>query len=223
MRIIAKKIQLKGTLINNDLQEIYDYFGKEATSVNKLVEQFPEDEGDIVIEANSNGGFVTAGSEIYTALRNYKGKVTVEVTGMVASAASFAIMGADKVIMSPTAQMMIHKALFNEVSGNSDDLQKAISALNSSDEAIVSAYVAKTGLSEDELMELMRNETYMSAREAVNKGFADEIMSFEDYQAVASVSDSFISQDMINQFKSDMQEIENMKLEIAKEEILQGL
>ncbi|MFD3077411.1 ATP-dependent Clp protease proteolytic subunit, partial [Streptococcus agalactiae] len=97
------------------------------------------------------------------------------------------------------------------------------SALNSSDEAIVSAYVAKTGLSEDELMELMRNETYMSAREAVNKGFADEIMSFEDYQAVASVSDSFISQDMINQFKSDMQEIENMKLEIEKEEILQGL
>ncbi|MFD3049518.1 ATP-dependent Clp protease proteolytic subunit, partial [Streptococcus agalactiae] len=76
---MAKKIQLKGTLINNDLQEIYDYFGKEATSVNKLVEQFPEDEADIIIEANSNGGFVTAGSEIYTALRNYKGKVTVEV------------------------------------------------------------------------------------------------------------------------------------------------
>lgn len=220
---MANKIQLKGTLISNDLQEVYDYFGKEATSINRLVEQFPDDDSDIVIEANSNGGLVTAGSEIYTALRNYKGKVTVEVTGMVASAASFAVMGADKVIMSPTAQMMIHKALFNNVSGNSEDLEKAISALNASDEAIVNAYIAKTGLSKDELMDLMSKETYMSAREAVNRGFADEVMSFEDYKAVADIGNDILSQDAINKYHADMQEIENMKLEIAKEEILQGL
>ena len=104
---------------------------------------------------------------------------------MAASAASVAIMGADKVLISPTAQIMIHKALYGYVSGNSDDLDKASNALKSSDKAIINAYVAKTGLSEEEILEMMRNETYMSASEAVEKGFADEVMSFDDVGAVA--------------------------------------
>ena len=163
---------------------------------------------------------VTVGSEIYTALRNYKGNVTAEVTGMAASAASFCIMGANKIVMSPTAQMMIHKALLNFVSGNSDDLDRASDALKSIDKSIVNAYVGKTGLSEEEVLNLMRKETYMSAQEAIDKGFADEVMSFK---AVASGSDNMLSDEEITNLRNKMQEIENMKLEIAKEEILQGL
>ena len=63
----------------------------------------------------------------------------------------------------------------------------------------------------------------MSAQEAIDKGFADEIMSFEDYKAVAGVSNEIATEETFLKFKSDMREIENMKLEIAKEEILQGL
>lgn len=176
------------------------------------------------MEVNSNGGLVTVGSEIYTALRNYKGKVTAEITGMAASAASVAVMGADKVVMSPTAQMMVHKALFNWVAGNSDDLDKASNALKSSDKAIVNAYVAKTGKSEDEIMDLMRNETFMSAQEAVENGFADEVMTFE---AVASIDSMMLPQAVIDDYYASRtkrkQEISNMLLEIEKEEILQGL
>lgn len=221
---MPKKINLKGPLIANNSQEVYDYYGMEATSAKSIVNQFPEDSSDIILEVNSNGGLVTVGSEIYTALRNYKGKVTAEITGMAASAASVAVMGADKIVMSPTAQMMVHKALFNWVSGNSDDLDKASNALKSSDKAIVNAYVAKTGLSEGEIMELMKNETFMSAQDAVEKGFADEVMSFE---AVASIDNQMLPQAVIDDYYANRskrkQEISNMLLEIEKEEILQGL
>ena len=221
---MPKRINLKGPLISNNSQEVYDYYGMEAASAKSIIEQFPEDNSDIVLEVNSNGGLVTVGSEIYTALRNYKGKVTAEITGMAASAASVAIMSADKIVMSPTAQIMVHKALFNWVSGNSDDLDKASNALKSSDKAIVNAYVAKTGKSEDEIMDLMRNETFMSAREAVENGFADEVMTFE---AVASIDSMMLPQAVIDDYYASRakrkQEISNMLLEIEKEEILQGL
>ncbi|HEN7498426.1 TPA: Clp protease ClpP [Streptococcus agalactiae] len=221
---MPKKINLKGPLIANNSQEVYDYYGMEAASAKSIIEKLPEDNSDIILEVNSNGGLVTVGSEIYTALRNYKGKVTAEITGMAASAASVAVMGADKVVMSPTAQMMVHKALFNWVAGNSDDLDKASNALKSSDKAIVNAYVAKTGLPEDEIMELMKNETFMSAQDAVEKGFADEVMSFE---AVASIDNQMLPQAVIDDYYANRskrkQEISNMLLEIEKEEILQGL
>ena len=217
---MPKRIQLKGFMIPNDYQEIYDFANREATSAKKLIDQLPTDESDVVIEVNSNGGLVTVGSEIYTTLRSYKGNVTAEVTGMAASAASFCIMGADKVVMSPTAQIMIHKASFREISGNSDDLEKASDALKSIDKSIINAYVEKTGLDEEKLMEMMAKETYMSAHEAVELGFADEVMSFK---AVASGADNMLSDEEITNLRNKMQEIENMKLEIAKEEILQGL
>ena len=179
------------------------------------------------MEVNSNGGLVTVGSEIYTALKSYSGNVTVEVTGMAASAASVAIMGADKVLISPTAQIMIHKALYGYVSGNSDDLDKASNALKSSDRAIVNAYVAKTGLSEEEILDMMRNETYMSASEAVEKGFADEVMSFDDVGAVASLENGLLPQAVIDDFysrkKSNAKEAQAMLFELEKETILNGL
>ena len=217
---MTKRIQLKGPLIPNNYQEMYDYYNWEGTSAKKISDELPEDNSDIIIEVNSNGGLVTVGSEIYTALRNYKGNVTAEVTGIAASAASFCIMGANKIVMSPTAQMMIHKALLNFVSGNSDDLDRASDALKSIDKSIVNAYVGKTGLSEEEVLNLMQKETYMSAQEAIDKGFADEVMSFK---AVASGADNMLSDEEITNLRNKMQEIENMKLEVAKEEILQGL
>lgn len=225
---MAKRIKMKGPLIPNNSQEAYDYFGLEAVSAKSITDAFPEDNSDIVLEVNSNGGLVTVGSEIYTALKSYSGNVTVEVTGMAASAASVAIMGADKVLISPTAQIMIHKALYGYVSGNSDDLDKASNALKSSDKAIVNAYVSKTGLSEEEIFELMKNETYMSAQVAVEKGFADELMTFEkDLGAVASLESGLLPQAVIDDFysrkKSNAKEAQAMLFELEKETILNGL
>lgn len=226
---MAKRIKMKGPLISNNEYEVYEFFGLEAVSAKSITDQFPEDiNEDIVLEVNSNGGLVTVGSEIYTALNTYNGHVTVEVTGMAASAASVAIMGADTVKMSPTAQIMIHKALLTRASGNSDDLEKAVNALKSSDQSIINAYVSKTGLSEDEIFEMMKNETFMSANEAIEKGFADELMTFEkDLGAVASLESGLLPQAVIDDFysrkKSNAKEAQAMLFELEKETILNGL
>lgn len=226
---MAKRIKMKGPLISNNEYEAYEFFGLEAVSAKSITDQFPEDiNEDIVLEVNSNGGLVTVGSEIYTALKNYKGHVTVEVTGMAASAASVAIMGADTVKISPTAQIMIHKALLTRATGNSDDLEKAVNALKSSDQSIVNAYVSKTGLSENEIFEMMKNETFMSANEAIEKGFADELMTFEkDLGAVASLESGLLPQAVIDDFysrkKSNAKEAQAMLFELEKEAILNGL
>jgi len=224
---MPKRIKLRGPLISNNQQEVYDWFGMEAVSAKSISNALPDDGSDIVLEVNSNGGLVTVGSDIYTMLKQYPGNVTAEVTGMAASAASVAIMAADTVVISPTAQMMIHKALLGCVSGNSDDLDKASNALKASDQGIVNAYVAKTGKSEDEVMELMRNETYMSAQKAVELGFADEIMTFDELDAVASIENGMLPQAVIDDFFANRNkrksEIKAMLREIEKEEILQGL
>lgn len=226
---MAKRIKMKGPLISNNEYEVYEFFGLEAVSAKSITDQFPEDiNEDIVLEVNSNGGLVTVGSEIYTALKKYNGHVTAEVTGMAASAASVAIMGADTVKMSPTAQIMIHKALLTRASGNSDDLEKAVNALKSSDQSIINAYVSKTGLSEDEIFEMMKNETFMSANEAIEKGFADELMTFEkDLGAVASLESGLLPQAVIDDFysrkKSNAKEAQAMLFELEKEAILNGL
>ena len=224
---MPKRIKLRGPLVSNNQQEAYDWYGMEAVSAKSISNALPDDGSDIVLEVNSNGGLVTVGSDIYTMLKQYPGNVTAEVTGMAASAASVAIMAADTVFISPTAQMMIHKALLGYVSGNSDDLDKASNALKASDQGIVNAYVAKTGKSEDEVMELMRNETYMSAQKAVELGFADEIMTFDELDAVASIENGMLPQAVIDDFFANRSkrksEIQNMLREIEKEEILQGL
>lgn len=224
---MPKRIKLRGPLISNNQQEAYDWYGMEAVSAKSISNALPDDGSDIVLEVNSNGGLVTVGSDIYTMLKQYPGNVTAEVTGMAASAASVAIMAADTVVISPTAQMMIHKALLGCVSGNSDDLDKASNALKASDQGIVNAYVAKTGKSEDEVMELMRNETYMSAQKAVELGFADEIMTFDELDAVASIENGMLPQAVIDDFFANRSkrksEIKAMLREIEKEEILQGL
>lgn len=226
---MAKRIKMKGPLISNNEYEVYEFFGLEAVSAKSITDQFPEDiNEDITLEVNSNGGLVTVGSEIYTALKEYKGHVTVEVTGMAASAASVAIMGADTIKISPTAQIMIHKALLTRASGNSDDLEKAVNALKSSDQSIINAYVSKTGLSEDEIFKMMKNETFMSANEAIEKGFADEIMTFEkDLGAVASLESGLLPQAVIDDFysrkKSNAKEAQAMLFELEKEAILNGL
>ncbi len=224
---MPKRIKVRGPLINNNQQEAYDWYGLEAVSAKSISNALPDDGSDIVLEVNSNGGLVTVGSDIYTMLKQYPGNVVAEVTGMAASAASVAIMAADTVVISPTAQMMIHKALLGYVSGNSDDLDKASNALKASDQGIVNAYVAKTGKSENEVMELMRSETYMSAQKAVELGFADEIMTFDELDAVASIENGMLPQAVIDDFFANRSkrksEIKAMLREIEKEEILHGL
>lgn len=131
--------------------------------------------GNITVWINSPGGDCVAAAQIYNMLMDYHGDVTVKIDGIAASAASVIAMAGTKVLMSPTALMMIHNPLTVAI-GDSEEMQKAIDMLSEVKESIINAYEIKTGLSRAKLSHLMDAETWMDANKAVELGFADEIM-----------------------------------------------
>jgi len=128
--------------------------------------------GDITVWINSYGGDCIAAAQIYNMLLEYKGKVTVKIDGIAASAASVIAMAGDSVLMSPVSTIMIHNPL-TIVCGDHKDMQKAINMLNEIKESIINAYQHKTGLPRKELSKLMESETWMNANKAIDLGFAD--------------------------------------------------
>ncbi len=135
-------------------------------------------EGDIVIWLNSPGGDCIAASQIYAMLMDYKGKVTVKIDGIAASAASVIAMAGTTVLMAPTALMMVHNPLTIAI-GDSEEMQKAIAMLSEVKESIINAYEIKTGQSRTKLSHLMDAETWLSANKAIELGFADGILEDE--------------------------------------------
>lgn len=181
-----KKINVKGTIVSNDEAWIYELFEIEHTSPKMIEKAIEELEvSDVIVEINSGGGSVFAGSEIYTAIK--KLNATVEIVGLAGSAASFIAMAGKTVKISPTAQIMIHNAS-TVAMGDKHEMNDTSDFLNSIDSSIAYAYQLKTGLEQSELLEMMTKETWLNAEQALEKGFADEIMFVESYDAVASTS-----------------------------------
>ena len=135
-------------------------------------------EGDITIWLNSPGGDCIAASQIYAMLMDYRGNVTVKIDGIAASAASVIAMAGTKVMMAPTALMMIHNPLTVAI-GDSEEMQKAIAMLDEVKESIINAYEIKTGQSRAKISHLMDAETWLNANKAIELGFADGILEDE--------------------------------------------
>ena len=195
---------MNGEVIPSDYADVYDYLGYENINPKAIKQALNEANGsDVELEINSPGGYVDAGSEIYTALKEYQGQVIAKITGQACSAASWIALAADRVEMSPTAQMMIHRASTISI-GNSDDLASDLNALNSLDKSFVDLYSQRTGLDAQEVYRLMCNTTWMNAKEAVDKGFADEIMFQNDKKPALVNADGSLSvkPDMINKIKN---------------------
>ena len=131
--------------------------------------------GNITVWINSPGGDVFAASEIYTALKEYPGKVTVKISALAASAASIVAMAGSEVLMSPVAYMVIHNPSTIAI-GDSDEMRRAIATLDEVKEGIINAYEAKTGLPRDEISDIMNRESCLNAKKAVELGFADGIL-----------------------------------------------
>ncbi len=138
--------------------------------------------GDIVIWINSPGGDCIAASQIYSMLMDYRGNVTVKIDGIAASAASVIAMAGTKVLMAPTALMMIHNPATIAI-GDHEDMQKAIEMLDEVKESIINAYEIKTCLSRAKLSHLMDATTWMNAKKAIELGFADGILTDEKLAA----------------------------------------
>lgn len=149
--------------------------------------------GNITLWINSPGGDCVAAAQIYNMLTEYKGKVTVKIDGMAASAASVIAMAGDTVLMSPVSMLMIHNPATIAI-GDHTDMQRAMDMLGEVKESIINAYEIKTGLSRAKLSHLMDSETWMNANKAMELGFADGTLEREtDAAAVNSEGLQFSS------------------------------
>lgn len=135
--------------------------------------------GDLLVRINSGGGIATEGQAIYTALRDYraKGKVTVQIDGVAASAASLIAMAGEEIVMRLGAWMLIHDPAtpWTMGRGTEEDHRKEADLLAVISNAYADIYADRSGMSRDEAREIMKGETVIDGTMAVDLGFADRV------------------------------------------------
>ncbi|GKS14780.1 hypothetical protein YDYSY3_57800 [Paenibacillus chitinolyticus] len=146
-----------------------------ASQFAKDLKELGDDLDQITVRINSAGGSVFDGLAIRSQLRNHKATITVHVDGWAASIASIIAMAGDKIHMASGSMMMIHNPMNSVWGGQAKDFREMADVLDKIRDSLVNVYAGKTGIDRDELVALMDAETWMTAEEAVEKGFADEV------------------------------------------------
>lgn len=141
---------------------------------------------DVTVKINSPGGDMFEGIAIYNLLRQHKAKVTIEVLGWAASAASIIAMAGDEIRMGLGTFMMVHNA-WGIVVGNRHDMREAATLFDGFDSAIADIYEARTGAKRADIISLMDAETFMGPTEALKNGFADVV---DDEIKASAVADA---------------------------------
>lgn len=175
------RVDIRGVIVPNDYAIYYDFWGEDYTcprNVQQIIDS-TVDGDNLDVYINSPGGVIDCGSEIYTMLRQAKERTNMKiyVTGEACSAASIISM-AGYCEMAPTALMMVH-CVSTYGGGNHSDFEHIAEMLSTADKALCQAYVAKTGMSEEEALQMMEHETWLTANLAKEKGLIDGIM-FEE-------------------------------------------
>ena len=168
----------------------------------KVFKQDIENLGDvenITLHINSPGGSVFSAVAIANTLKNHKAKVTANIDGLAASAATIITSACDTVRMPKNALFMIHNPI-TFAYGNNQEMQKTIEMLDKVKNSIIETYLNKTKTDKETLSELMDNETWMDAETAKEYGFVDEIVDEE-------VGKEFVENKLI---------INNMAFDISK-------
>lgn len=148
----------------------------------------------INIYINSLGGSVMEGVAIYNQLKRHKAYKTVYIDGFACSVASVIAMAGDKVIMPENTVMMIHNA-WTYTCGNASELRKQADDLAVMDTAFRQAYMLKSNgkISEEKLIEMLDAETYLTAKQCIEYGFADE---FSETKADIKTAEQMLMQNM---------------------------
>lgn len=170
------EIDVRGDIISNDDKWIYDWLEWDSTcpaDIRQALADKPEGER-LTVLVNSGGGNVLAGQEIYSLLYG-RDDVDIQIQSLAGSAASVIAM-ANTCSISPVAMIMIHNVSMSGASGDYHDMQKNVEILKQMNAALATAYTAKTGMSQEEILRLMDRETWITANQAVEMGFVDEIL-----------------------------------------------
>lgn len=156
-----------------------DYWGEGVTASRIAGALRSLDGADVTVNINSPGGDMFEGLAIYNLLREYQGKVTVKVLGLAASAASVIAMAGDEVQIGRGAFLMIHNCWVYAM-GNRHDLAQIAADMEPFDKAMGDIYSARSGLSLEDVSAMMDGETYIGGSDAVEKGFADRLLSADE-------------------------------------------
>ena len=162
---------------------VYGYIGKSWDEEDKSAAQFAKDlkdanGEDVTIHVNSGGGDAFDANTMAETLRGYSGGSTTIIEGIAASAASYFALTADRVFMSESALMMIHNP-YSCVMGDADDMRHGADFLDKVKQTIVNQYVRKTGRDEKDISALMDDETWFTAKDALEMGLVDELTQVE--------------------------------------------
>ena len=211
--------QEEDTAVLNIFGDITSWAWEELGEMsNVLLSKKLEELGDVsVIDVyiNSYGGEVAEGLAIYNALKRHKAKIRTHVDGFACSIASVIFMAGDERIMPSTSCLMIHNP-WTVTAGNAKELRKQAEDLDVIGECSINAYMEHVNISEDELKELLDNETWLSSKEAVELGFATEVDESEESDNVSqSVKGKVIEMLLKNNVK---QECNSNPLEETEEE-----
>lgn len=212
---MPKIIDIKGPIITNDDKWIYDWFGVSyccPADIRSQLDEVANDEG-VQVVINSSGGDIFAASEIYDMLA--ESKATIKVV-FAASAASY-IACACKSEIVPTGMLMIHN-VSSYAAGDYNDMAHESGVLLKASKAVATAYRLKTGMTEDELIGLMDKETWLTADEAVEKGFIDKVAEYaekpKEVKLAASLN-GLIPDTIIKQMRDEKTQL-TVKLELLK-------
>ena len=152
----------------------YAWWDEEFFTAKEVRDKLAVMSGDITVRINSGGGVATEGQAIYTMLQDWPGKVTVVVDGVAASAASLIAMAGDEIVMRLGSWMLIHDPAtpWADGRGTEDDHRKTADMLGIISGAYADIYAARTGKNRDDVRAVMKAETLLDGRMAVDEGFA---------------------------------------------------
>jgi len=162
-----------------------------------IVKELQSIESDkINVHINSYGGDVSEGLAIYNVLKNSKSKVVTYCDGFACSAASVIFMAGDERIMNSASLLMIHNA-WTCAAGNANEFRKQAEDLDKITQASINAYLNRVNITEDEVKELMDEETWLTAEESTGYGFATKIVEQEEsginQSAMKSISNIIVN------------------------------
>lgn len=180
---------------------------KELQELDKSIET-------INVYINSYGGEVAEGLAIYNALKRHKAKVITYVDGFACSIASVIFAAGDERVMTDTSLLMIHNA-WTWASGNAEELRKQADDLEKITQASVNAYMSIVNITEDELKDLMKRETWLNGQEALEMGFATQLVEAEE-KAVVTQS---IRKALMQRIMKNSQKVPVVNVNFSKQEL----
>ncbi|EJD6474851.1 ClpP-like prohead protease/major capsid protein fusion protein [Providencia rettgeri] len=182
---------------------IYDEIGMWGVSAKRFTEDLISlgNISHINLHIHSPGGEVFEGIAIYNQLKNHNATITVYIDGLAASMASVIAMVGDEVKMPKNAMMMIHKP-WGVSWGDANDMRDYADLLDKVENVLIPAYMEKTGKTKEEIEAMLGEETWLTAEECVEHGFANTVI--EPVKAMASLSSK-----RIEEFKSMPKSLQN--------------